>query len=90
MAVVLRPLFKCERANANHDTINSQHIKKQALTCVSACLIVLVRSQVLALRELEAPAGFALTELLTFHNPAVAGQEAGGFQGAAQAGFIEL
>ena len=46
--------------------------------------------RLLAFRELEAPTGFALTEFLTFHNPAVARQEAGGFQGAAQAGFIEL
>ena len=83
MAVVLRPLFQCERASANRDAINSQYIKKQALTCVSACLFALERSRVLALGELEAPAGFALTELLTFHNPTIAGQEAGGFQGAA-------
>jgi len=44
----------------------------------------------LAFRELEAPTGFALTEFFAFHDPAVARQEAGGFQGAAQAGFIEL
>lgn len=49
MTLVLRPLLQCEQANANRDTINSQHIKKQALTCVSACLFALERSQVLAL-----------------------------------------
>ena len=49
MTLVLRQLLQCEQANANRDTINSQHIKKQALTCVSACLFALERSQVLAL-----------------------------------------
>ena len=78
-------MLKSLNHNVNTHSVcyNSATHKKRAAKYAALFLYDKLCRSLLALRELEAPTGFALAEFFAFHDPAVARQEAGGFQGAA-------